>query len=303
MKTEDNNKAVAEKIIDILQNGLTINADTQHYIDSTFSNPSASELETLLQDESNCETDSLMALLFFPDESAQLQLEEIIEDTHFQGRDGREIQDRVCSTPLQTQFRFADGRGTLKMRIAPSNAVQFIERLNLSRNLDEKIRSAVARHVHPGLQTRCKVKLRNTRPITSPEKISFLQAFFEKLHIDKDDFFDYLDFTLSFLDELKDDPDLFQALMARKRFYFQSLHKAKKLDIQLSQHNVETLLLGGKRISYVDRVDARKKIQIIDRISLAVFGKTEFFDLMAADEQFFSLEGKADIDKLLKDLS
>jgi hypothetical protein len=303
MKLKDKNKKVAEKIIDILRSGLMINVDTQHYIDSTFSNPSVGEFEELLQDESNCETDSLMELLFFPDESVQLQLEEMIEDTHFQRRDEQKIQNHVCASSLQTQFRFADGRGTLEVRVAPSNAAQFIERLNLSRSPHAKIRSAVARHVQPGLQTRCKVKLRNNRPVTSPEKISFLQAFFEKLRVDNDEFFDYLDFTLSFLEELKDKPNMFQALMARKKFYFQSLQKAKKLDIQLTQHNVETLLLGGKRISYVDKADARKKIQIIDRISLAVFGKTESFDLMAADEQSITLESKSDIDKLMKELS
>jgi hypothetical protein len=71
------------------------------------------------------------------------------------------------------------------------------------------------------------------------------------------------------------------------------------LDIQLRQHNVETLLLRGRRLAYVDKTDVRKKIQIIDRISLAVFGKTEFFDLMPADEQTISLEGKEGIEKLM----
>jgi hypothetical protein len=86
---------------------------------------------------------------------------------------------------------------------------------------------------------------------------------------------------------------MFQALMARKKLYFQSLQKAKNLDIQLTQHNVETLLLRGERVSYVDKADARKKIQIIDRISLAVFGKTEFFDLMPAGERSITLKSKA----------
>ena len=85
---------------------------------------------------------------------------------------------------------------------------------------------------------------------------------------------------------------MFKALMTKKRFYFQSLQKAKNLDIQLRKHNVETLLLRGKRVSYVDRADARKKILMIDRISLAVFGKTEFFDLMPAGEQSITLENK-----------
>jgi hypothetical protein len=49
---ENKNKQLAVRIVDILRGGLTLNADTLHYIDSTFSNPSISELEELLQDES-----------------------------------------------------------------------------------------------------------------------------------------------------------------------------------------------------------------------------------------------------------
>ena len=300
---ESKNKQVAEKIIAILKGGLTLNADTQHYIDSTFSNPSIDEFEALLQEESSCETDSLLELLFFPDESTQLELEEIIENTHFRQRDEQEIQKRVCSTSLKTLIRFADGRGSLERMVTPSNAKQFVKRLNLSRSLNSKLSLAIARYVHQELQTRCKVKLRNARPITSPNKISFLEAFFNKLKIDNDDFIDHLDFTLSLLGELKDDVDMYQALMARKKHYTQGLQKAKKLDNKLTRHNVETLLLRGERVSYIDKADARKKIQIIDHISLAVFGKTEYFDLMPASKQSIAIEGKDDIDKLIKEFN
>ncbi len=297
---ESKNKQLADRIIDILQSGLTMNADTLHYIDSTFSNPSIGELEELLQDESNCETDSLLELLFFPDESVQLQLEDMLEDIQFQKQDEQKIRDMVCNKSFQTRIRFPDDRGTLGMEISPLNVAQFIVRLNLLRHLNPKLTASVNDYVPVTFQTRCKVKLRNTRPITSQSKILFMQAFFEKLQGDSDVFFDDLDFILSFLDECKDEPDMFQALMSKKRFYFHSLQKAKNLDIQLIIHNVETLLLRGKRVSYVDKADARKKIQMIDRISLAIFGKTEFFDLMPAGEQSIILEGKEDIDKLIK---
>ena len=123
---------------------------------------------------------------------------------------------------------------------------------------------------------------------------------FKNLQIDNHDFFDHLDFALSFLDELKDEEDMFRALMDRKKRHFRSLQKARKLDNQLSRHNVETLLLKGESLSYIDRIDARKKINIIDRISLAVFGKTEYFDLMPAGEQSIILKSKDDIDKLAR---
>ena len=297
---ESKNKQLAAKIIDILQSGLTLNADTLHYIDSTFSNPSISELEELLQDESSCETDSLIELLFFPDESVQMQLEEILGEALLQKQDEQEIQNMVCTNAFQTRIRFPDARGTLEMEVTPSNVAQFIMRLNLLRCLNPRLSASIAEYVPVTFQTRCRVRLRNAKPITSQNKILFLQAFFEKLEIDSDEFWDYLDFILSFLDECKEEPDMFQALMTKKRFYFQSLQKAKNLDIQLTKHNVETLLLRGKRVTYVDTADARKKIQMIDRISLGVFGKTEFFDLIPAGEKSVTLEGKEDIDKLIK---
>ena len=300
---ESKNKQLAEKIIDILQSGLTLNADTLHYIDSTFSNPSIGELEELLQDESSCETDSLIELLLFPDESVQMQLEEMLGESQLQKQDEQDIQNMVCTKVFQTRIHFPDDRGTLEMEVTPSNMAQFIMHLNLLRCLNPKLSASIAEYVPVTFQTRCKVRLRNTKPITSQNKILFLQAFFEKLKIDGNEFLDYFDFILSFLDECKDESDMFQALMIKKRFYFQSLQKAKNLDIQLTKHNVETLLLRGKRVTYVDTADACKKIQMIDRISLEVFGKTEFFDLMPAGEKSITLQGNEDIDKLIKELS
>ncbi len=115
MGSKDKNKLLADEIIGILKSGLTMNADTLHYIDSTFSNPSIGELAELLQDESSCETDSLLELLFFPDECVQVQLEDMLEDIQFQEQDEQKIQEMVCSKPFQTRIRLPDNRGTLGM--------------------------------------------------------------------------------------------------------------------------------------------------------------------------------------------
>jgi hypothetical protein len=209
---------------------------------------------------------------------------------------------QVCRQSFQTRFRFRDGRGTLEMAVRPANVNAFIQRLNLSRSLDPKIKAAIDRHVAHALQTRCKVKFRNSHPISAPHKILFLQSYFEKIKLDDDAFFEYLDFILSFLSDLRKKTDIFKALMIYKKIYFQGLQKAAKLEKQLTKHNVETLLLGGTRLAHMDKADARKKIQMIDRISLAVFAKTDFFDLMPVNGQSLSLENRADIDQLIKDL-
>ena len=50
IKMESKNKQVAERIVAILRGGLTLSEDTQHYIDSTFSNPSVSLLSSFIGD-------------------------------------------------------------------------------------------------------------------------------------------------------------------------------------------------------------------------------------------------------------
>ena len=302
MTSDNKNKQIADNIIDILQGGLVINADTQHYIDSTFSHPSIDELESLLQEESSCETDSLMELLFYPDESVQLQLEGLLEDTQLQPQDEEAIHSQICSRPLEARFLFDDNRGTLKMRVSPIHIDAFIKRLNLTRPLDLKISAAIGRHVRSSYQARCKVKLRNAKPITTTDKTSFLELFFEKMKSDDKAFFEYLDFILGFLGDHKNETDIYKALMNYKKIYLQGLQKAAKLDRQIAKHNVETLLLSGTRLAYMDKADARKKIQIIDRISLAVFGKTDSFDLLSADNRSIHLQSPADIDKLIEKL-
>jgi hypothetical protein len=303
MNAPDKNIEIADKISGILQDGLKIGADTQHYIDSTFSNPTIGELEDFLKDESSCETDSLMELLFFPEESTQLQLESLLDKTRLQEHDEQTILKLVSARNIQVCFRFPDGRGTLLMTADPVSLKAFIKRLNLLKILDPGLRSAVARHVRSALKTRCLVRLRNARPITAPHQILFLEAFFEKLKLDEDAFFEYVDFVLGSLNAIKDKKDIYKELMTYKKIYFVGLQKAAKLDKQLTEHNVETLLLSGTRVVEMDRADARKKIAMIDRISLAIFGKTDFFDLMPADGQSIGLDGLEDIDKLIKEFS
>ena len=300
MNAPDINIEIADKISGILQDGLKIGADTQHYIDSTFSNPTIGELEDFLEDESNCETDSLLELLFFPDESVQLQLESLLDKARLQEHDEQTILELVSARDIQICFRFPGGRGTLSMPADPVGLKAFIKRLNLLRILDPGLRSAVGRHVPDALKTRCLVRLRNARPITADHQISLIEAFFEKLKLDEEAFFEYVDFILGFLDAVKDKKDIYNELMTYKKIYFVGLQKAAKLDKQLTEHNVETLLLSGTRVVDMDRADARKKIAMIDRICLAIFGKTDFFDLMPADGQSIGLE---DIDKLIKEFS
>ena len=294
---------LADEIKAIISEGIVLSDDVVHFIDSTFSNPTIDELQAILDDDTNCESDTLMELLFFPDESIQMRLEEILEQCRPQKEDEDKILASLCQTPLPVTFHFEDGRGALKLPIPEDVIRQFLVRLNISKHLDANLTESIRNYGDEANTNRFKVKIRNSRFSPSDSKIEFLCRLFDKLGTGSNDIFECLEFVLEFLDEVKKDGDVYQALMAKKKFYFISLQKAKKLDARLEKHNVETLLMQGERVALIDQVDARKKMRIIDRISRAVFGKTEFFEQPVSDEKQFAIESPEDIKSIMKNFS
>jgi len=303
MDTEEKCTRLADEIRKILSRGISLGDDVLDYIDSTFSNPTIEELQTILQDDANCERDSLMELLFFPDETMQLELEELLEDLRFGGQDEEKVPAILCRQPLPVTMRLPADRGTLSLDLPDEVAPGFIARLHIARHLDDKLRQAIDKHADEDIRNGHKVKLRNARFSPAAHKIEFLCLFFEKVEPQSHDFNICLDFALSLLDELNDDRELYPALMAKKRFYLRSLQKAQKQEAQLQKSNLETLMSQGSRVILVDKADARKKMLIIDRISRAIFGRTEYFeDLHPAADQI-ELRSDQDIQDIIRKLS
>jgi hypothetical protein len=303
MDTEEKCTRLADEIRKILGRGITLGDDVLDYIDSTFSNPTIEELQAILQDDTNCEKDSLLELLFFPDAAMQLELEELLEDLRFGRQDEEKVTTILCREPLPVAMRLPADRGAFNLDFPDEVAPGFIARLHIARHLDDKLRQAIDKHAHGGARNGHKVKLRNARFSPAANKIEFLCLFFEKFEPQSREYNICLDFVLSLLVELDDDRALYPALMAKKRFYLRSLQKAQKQETQLQKSNLETLMSQGSRVILVDTADARKKMLIIDRISRAIFGRTEYFEDLDPSADQIELRSDQDIQDIIRKLS
>ena len=264
---------LAEKIKQIFRDGFVLSSNIMHYIDSTFSNPSINELEKIINDEHDCERDPLIELLFFPDESVQINLEELLEKEDFKKKDEEKVLSYMLDKKLAATIRFPESEGSLKFVIPKASAMQFIYRLNISRKLNERLIKAIDKFVFDNCRTPVKVRLRNARVELTENEIMFLRSFFEKLKVEENYFFKCLDFMLDFFDGLKDDRSILQSLEDRKGLYFQNLQKAARFEELLNKNNMETLISRGVRIPHISKEDAMHHIVIIDTITLAVYGK------------------------------
>ncbi len=268
---------LAERIVKILREGIHIDSDVMHFIDSTFSNPCINELEEVITDDSDCERDPLIELIFFPDEDIQAKLEDLLESNDYCREDEKKVLDYLFSGQIESTIHFPDNKGSLSVKMPYEAAGRFLARLNIHKKIDEKISAAIDTGVSEKLKISVKVKLRNTVNEIAENKILFLCDFFEKMEDESDDFLECLDFILSFLDEAENTSDLFSAFIDKKRFYFKNLQRAEKFRKQLEKGNMETMILQGIKAPYISIEDEKRKMKLIDKISLSVFGRTEYF--------------------------
>jgi len=295
-------KLLADKILEILNEGIPLSDEVVQYIDSTFSNPTIEELNNILQDDSNCEKESLVELLFFPDENIQLQLEEFLENDSFEQEDEEKILNYLCQKPLLIVFHFADKRGAFSFAIPEATARQFVKRLNISKQIDRHLVSTIKKKVGEKHGNRFTVKIRNSRFAATDKALWLLRTFFEKWDTQSGGALKCIDFILSFLEEINQDADIFEALMKKKRFYLKHLKRTEKFEAQLLKTNMETLMLKGKIAAHINKNEARENMEIIDRISLTVFGKTEYYEPLREGETLIELRSEEDFKNIIKRL-
>ena len=274
MESERRCRVLADKIEAILESGFVLSDDAVHYIDSTFPNPSPEFLRAAIEDEDGSEIGPLYELLFFPDAFMQMELEDILKIEKYTKADEKTVLDMLISRLPETPVHFPDARGTLYLRIPEWTAAQFISRLKVYKQLDSRISRIVDTHVPEEKGNSVRIKFRNSRFVQTENRISFFCTYFEKL---KDSCEDCLDLMISLFEESDDNRDIYQTLVEKKRTYFQSVLKALRYAQMLQKENMETLFAQGVRVTYVDKQDAERKMEIIDKISHSVFGKTEYF--------------------------
>ena len=300
MDTQDKCELLAEEILSILRQGIRLGPEAVHFIDSTYSNPSFQEIANILEDDSDCERDALEELIFFPDESIQVRLEDLLESVDLDLKGVQAVGEILLRKERRSTVYFPNTVKPLFLQMPRSAVGQFLTRLNISQRLDTALVDAIHKNVSEKARALAKVKLRNFRKTPTGSQLPFLRAFFKKMNTSDAELIECLELVLDVLDDLKNNADIFSGLMARKRFYFKSLLKADRFETKLKKSNMEILMLQGQRAPCVDKSDAIKKMALLDKVSLSVFGNTRPLDQVAGGITFEGRNRADDLRKVIK---
>jgi len=282
---------LSEKLERFFQEGIVLNPDVLHFIDSTFAHPSLEELEDICEDESNIEKESLIELIFSPDESLQIQLESFLIYERFEKNDEKKVTDLLCSKALKTRILFPDGRGILKMNVPDEAVASFVSMLNIYWQPDVRIQNALDRiserflkqsdgplsntqmdHIKASVT----LQMRNKRADHSEMKTKTLCMFLENADIEDTSFFKCMNYLIDTMDGLMDTDDMYEILSQRKHQYRETIRQREAFESQLRKSNPETFFHQGVRAPFVNKDEMRKRIACIDTITLAVYGRIAY---------------------------
>jgi len=265
---------LAATIQTIFKEGLHVNRDSQHFILSTIFLSDICELASILTDPSNCESDSLIELIYFPDESVQLRLEDRLESETFEQKDKETVLNHLLSFKGSTLFRFESPQAVLTIKTLERGARAFLERLNITRHLDPELIRVIDQRACRKDGKKYKVWLRNMVADLRERDNVFVKNLFLKMDARHHGFEKYLNFSLRFLEESQNDADLFQALMQHKNRCLKHLRQSDQLDAYRRDHNIETLLAHGIRIPHMDKQALLLQLTLVDDICLALFDRS-----------------------------
>lgn len=295
-------KLLSEKIEKVFQDGIRVGADVVDYIDTTFSNPSSVELEEIIRDESNCERDALLELIFFPDEAIQFTLEPWLEKNTFTEEEVESARADLLSKNIEAKILFPKQHISIDFRVPHSVIGPFLTRLHIDRKVDPKILQAISQKVAGPDRIPVKLRIRNARRMPAGSRIDFLCRYFEKMRHDRN-LVEGLEFILEFFHEIGDEVDIYDALMAKKRTCFHQLKKVEHFEEKLKKDNMETLILRGERVPYIDKPETLKMILMIDRISNIVFGKTEPISSTVESSESVTYQSPEDLKQMVRRFS
>jgi len=295
--------AIALRIRDILARGADLSPEVMRFIDSTFSDPSAAELAAILGTDADSERDSLLELLFSPDESIQLELEEFLVTKGSRGlnEEGR-VVERICRPPLTAAFRLPENRGVVNVAVTPRLARRFVYQLKIDRLIPESVAADIESRLTGRDRLRLRVLLRGARFDFSPSNTDFLCRLIGQLGFADDGGWESFAFALEMLAGADSAADIYRLLEERKKLLVKALHHSRQLHEQLAAANIETLLSRGQRLTWIDETATLRQLVCIDRIGLAAFGRIVHPDPCGSVETV-AFSGLPDIGDFLRRLT
>jgi len=283
--------------------GIAMGPESRHFLSSTFSIESPAELSPLLDEPDISDAQSLLELLFTPDEAARTDLETVIEKHRCSAEDQQRLVTALSRKNLAVPIKFPEQEEAPLINLTKDLLETYVQGLKITVRLPEILIEAINRKLARRERAVIKAVLRHA-PLELTDPIStFFVRLIERSNRSAKSLRADLELCLAVFAEQPAVEQLFGLFMAKKRRLLQQLQLAARFEKQLAADNMETLMLKGVRIPHIDQDEARRSIARIDDICLAVFEKTDPQLQIATDVDLGNFSDHDDLETAFRILS
>jgi hypothetical protein len=256
-----------------LEDGLRLTTADMAFIASAWDVSLPDALAALLSNPADWGAESLVALVFTPDDPKCRELLPVVQASVATADDVEWLISALTIAPPMITGRLPDGTAAFTMPIPDEGVQRYVETLRLTRRIPAALFTLLAKPLPDRRVARVLSRLRMSRVPWDGEAPGLLERFCERLGR-ADDVDALLEIVIEVL-ETTPSPLAEDALARRKRACFRAATEADRFAESAGRHNMETLMMMGVRPPSVSATAARRQMNRIGRVSMALFGRTE----------------------------
>ena len=295
---------LAERIGGLLKEGLPVGLDVMHYIESTHGPVCPETLSEYLQHPEDGGDETLIALVFTPDEAFQVRMEPMVSSGNFDRTSERRVIEILQRNPPIARLQTPNPDTQLDLALPPTMAEKFVSQLKITCRLPPDLTDMITEIVPEAWRDIVRVHFRNATVDWTRESRNFFRSFLKSFPPEGALFFPCIVWILELLAQKSSAPsDIYHLLIEKKRALFRSTQMAESFRRKLDRNNMETLMLAGNRSPYVDIPGIRRQMEIIDIIVTAVYGDAVPFAGMPVNEEVLADFSEGSMTDIIRFLS
>ena len=290
---------IAAAIRRLLQQALKLDTRTSDFMAATVGDSASEHLPQLIADESNPERDTLLDLIFYPDEEFQKRLEPILQKWPIESAQIETVGALLMDSEVKVRLTGAAWPQQLELRMPSDCIMPFVERLNMARTLPASLAQTIRAFASAFWQSAVAVKLRNALFSYSPQRIACLEAFIDKVFSEQPEAWELWDWLLALMAEHREPQNLLDFFIHKAHSYRAALQLAQDHRQKMQSSNREMLILQGVRPPHVHEAEIMRQLTWVQTILIKIFAQPPTAADLPVVRDLGQLNPQTDIDAII----
>jgi hypothetical protein len=255
--------------MDVFQSGVSLTPEHLSYMQTTFATTDA---EVILREYEGCEIDSLLQMIFYPDQTLHIRFEHDWGETVLSAADVEAVMVQLSRSPLWGKISTGSDRRELSVELSPDLLQSWLERLKMIWQPAPEIARYLSDIEDKHRQVAIRTRLRHVPIEWHSGQTALVVRFLAKMSPEADGYLACLSDLLSLLVEMGADQAPASFFGHQKAIFFQYLCKAEAFEARRRNEAMEVLMLQGCRAAYGSATHWRRQMAKTDRLSRILFG-------------------------------